>query len=188
MTGICWLHVSTLNSFQKCRKWEAAIEEDLQGFWSDQLFFCRYVHRVLVSAKRRCGIVTWYQIFEHLLPGNGFIVKKVMIVIVYTETLCHFKKKTYFHRFYVNEYFGILNNVCLREWINEYVAHLCSLLSECQDKRHIIASGLECSISTFMWKCDNTLFLFAILCCIASTYFHSFCLTSRYEISECVLI
>jgi hypothetical protein len=65
---------------------------------------------------------------------------------------------TYFHRFYVNEYFGILNNVCLREWINEYFAHLCSLLSERQDEWHVVASGLECSISTFMWKWDNTLF------------------------------
>jgi hypothetical protein len=98
-----------------------------------------------------------------------------MTVIAYTETLMSLKN-TYFHKFYVNEYFGMLNNVCLREWINEYFALLCSLLSEHQDKWHIVASGLECSISTFMWKWDNTLFLFATLCCTAITYFHSFAL------------
>jgi hypothetical protein len=98
-----------------------------------------------------------------------------MTVIAYTDTLVS-PKNTYFHWFYVNEYFGMLNDICLREWINEYFAHLCSLLPEHQDKWHIVTSGLECFISTFMWKWGNTLFLFAILCCTGTTCFHSFAL------------
>lgn len=99
-----------------------------------------------------------------------------MTVTAYTETVVSLEN-TYFHRFYVNEYFGMLSNVCPREWINKYFAHLCSLLSENQDKWHIVASGLWCSVSTFMWKWD-TLLLFAILCCTATKYFHSFALPS----------
>jgi hypothetical protein len=71
--------------------------------------FTLQVHHVLASAKRRCDIVTRYQMFEHSLPSNGFLGKKsniifvavrthknrcnvqIVTVITYTETLCHLK-------------------------------------------------------------------------------------------------
>jgi hypothetical protein len=70
-----------------------------------------------------------------------------------------------------NWIFVILNNLCFRELIN--AAHLHNLLFECQD-----SDTLSTQDSNFMWKWDNTLFWFTILCYYVALhpYFHSFAL------------